>query len=151
MATSRKKNTSSKNGKGTGSRSNRRAPGSGGRGEYYHIELRGNEDFATYRTQDVGDPGHIQRVAGKREKGSWATVKWLVSKKDAHVEDGALVADTQDAKDLLRRLRSKPVHLSGDRFEAKPRRRSAGRSTAQKKTGGRSTKKSQATRSRSRS
>lgn len=152
MATSRKNNSGNKNksGKATQSRSNRRAPGSSGRGEYYHIELRRDEDFATYRTQDVGDPGHIQRVGGKREGGPWATVKWLVSKEDAHVEDGTLVADTQDARDLLRRLRSKPVHLSGDRFEAKPRRRTSGSSGTKKKAGGRSTKKSQTSRSKSR-
>jgi hypothetical protein len=102
--------------------SKRQKPGSGGQGNYYHIELRGGEDFETYRTQDVGDAGHLQRVAGKRAGGGWSTVKWLVSKEDAHVEDGKLVGDTQEVKDMLRRLRSKPVHIRGDRFEAKPRR-----------------------------
>jgi hypothetical protein len=100
----------------------RRKPGSGGSGAFYHIEVREGGGFETFRTQDVGDPGHLQRVAGKRESGSWATVKWLVSKEDAHVEDGKLVPNTKDARDLLKKLGSKPVHLSGDRFEAKPRR-----------------------------
>jgi len=100
----------------------RRKPGSGGSGNYYHIEVRDDDGFETFRTQDVGDEGHLQRVAGKRESGSWATVKWLVSKEDAHVENGKLVPDTKDARDLLKKLGSKPVHLSGDRFEAKPRR-----------------------------
>ena len=119
MATGRK----NKNGKAKSSRSSkRRAPGSSGQGNFYHIELREGDDFETFRTQDVGDPGHLQRVAGKRAGGSWATVKWLVSKQDAHVEDGKLVGDTQEAKDLLRKLRSRPVHLRGDRFQAKPRR-----------------------------
>lgn len=119
MATSRK----NQNGKGTKSRgSERRPPGSGGRGNYYHIELREGDDFETFRTQDVGDPGHLQRVGGKRAGGGWSTVKWLVSKDDAHVEDGRLVGDTQEAKDLIRRLRSRPVHIQGDRFRAKPRR-----------------------------
>ena len=49
-------------------------------------------------------------------------MKWLVSKEDAHVEDGKLVGDTKEAKDLLKKLRSKPVHIRGDRFQAKPRR-----------------------------
>jgi len=148
MATSRKTNTNKKNGK----KSRRKSPGSSGRGQYYHIELRRDQDFETFRTQDVGDPGHIQRVAGKREGGSWATVKWLVGKDDAHIEDGRLVGDTQDAKDLLRRLRSRPVHLSGDRFEAKPRRSGASRSRAgsQKKTSGQSNKKSKSSRTKSR-
>jgi hypothetical protein len=119
MATNRK-NQNGKAKKSQGSR--RQKPGSGGTGNYYHIELREGSDFETFRTQDVGDPGHLQRVGGKRPGGGWSTVKWLVSKEDAHVEDGKLVGDTQDAKDLLKRLRSKPVHIRGDRFKARPRR-----------------------------
>ena len=119
MATNRK----NQNGRDSKSRGGeRRPPGSGGQGNYYHIELRSGEDFETFRTQDVGDPGHLQRVGGKRAGGGWSTVKWLVSKEDAHVEDGKLVGDTQEARDLIRRLRSRPVHIQGDRFEAKPRR-----------------------------
>jgi hypothetical protein len=144
MATSSKTRSGSKNGKGT-----RKSPGSTGQGEYYHVELRRNEDFATYRTQDVGAPGHIQRVAGKREGGPWATVKWLIGKEDAHVENGTLVGDTKDAKDLLKKLRSKPVHISGDRFEAKPRRSGTGRSSSQRNTRNKKTKRTQTTRSRS--
>ena len=146
MATSRKTSSKNTSPKKTG----RKSPGSSGRGNYYHIELRRDEDFETFRTQDVGDPGHIQRVAGKREGGSWATVKWLVDKGDAHVEGGRLVGDTQDAMDLLRRLRSRPVHLGGDRFEAKPRRSGSSRpgTGKQKKTRGQSSKKSKTTKSR---
>jgi hypothetical protein len=86
------------------------------------VEVRPGDDFVTFRTQDVGDPGHIQRVAGKRETGSWATVKWLIDKNDAHVEGNTLVGDTSEAKDVLKKLGSKVIHKSGDRFEAKPRR-----------------------------
>ena len=119
MATSRKnQNNKSKQSGNSG----RAKPGSGGQGNYYHIELREGSDFETFRTQDVGDEGHLQRVAGKRATGSWATVKWLVSKDDAHVEGGKLVGDTQEAKDLIRRLRSRPTQIRGDRFQAKPRR-----------------------------
>jgi hypothetical protein len=46
----------------------------------------------------------------------------LISKEDAHVEDGKLVGDTTEAKDLIRRLRTKPKLIRGDRFEAKDRR-----------------------------
>jgi hypothetical protein len=81
MATSRK----SSNGKSTKSTTRRQKPGSGGQGNYYHIEVRDGSDFETFRTQDIGDPGHLQRVGGKRATGSWATVKWLISKEDAHV------------------------------------------------------------------
>src|SRR5215213_9066969 len=121
MATSRKKSSSSTSGKQAQSRSTRRAPGTGGQGDYYHVEVRPGDDFVTFRTQDVGDPGHLQRVAGKRENGGWATVKWLIGKEDAHVEDGKLVGDTQEVKDLLRKLRTKPVLKKGDVFESKPR------------------------------
>src|SRR6185503_5996264 len=83
------------------SRSNggeRQTPGSGGTGKYYHVEVRDGGDFESFRTQDVGDPGHLQRVSGKRASGSWITVKWLIGKEDAHVEDGKLVGDTRDAR-----------------------------------------------------
>ena len=101
--------------------SDRKKPGSGGQGDYYHVEVREGGDFETFRTQDVGDAGHLQRVGGKRASGSWATVKWLISKEDAHVENGKLVGDTKDAKDLIRKLGSQPVQVTGDRFKAKDR------------------------------
>ena len=141
--------TSHKNGNSTStrSRSTRRAPGSGGQGEYYHVEVRPGEDFVTYRTQDVGEPGHVERVAGKRESGSWLTVKWLISKEDAHIEGDTLVGDTSDAKDVLKKLGSNPVHKTGDRFEASPRRNVPERSkptAAQKKAHTQNIKKAQA-------
>lgn len=101
---------------------NRKKPRAGDGGDYYRIGVRPKEDFKTFRTQDVGEKGHIQRVAGKRSSGSWSTVTWLVSKDDAHVEKGRLVPDTAEAKDLLNRLGSTPEHIKGDIFEAKPRR-----------------------------
>src|SRR5512138_3180356 len=145
MATSRKNSSSSKS--QTRSRSTRRAPGSRGQGEYYHVEVRPGQDFVTYRTQDVGDPGHLQRVAGKRESGSWATVKWLIDKNDAHVDGERLVGDTQEAKDLIKKLGSKPVHKKGDVFEAKPRRNVPEKSkptAAQKRARSQNIKKAQA-------
>jgi len=152
MATSRKSSSNTSNGKGTRSSSDRRSPGSSGQGEYYHVEVRPGEEFVSYRTQDVGDPGHIQRVAGKRESGSWATVKWLIDKQDAHVEGDTLVGDTSDARDVLKKLGSKVTHKSGDRFEAKPRRNVPEKSkptAAQKKARSQNIKKAQAARSRS--
>jgi hypothetical protein len=99
----------------------RKKPGTGGEGNYYHVELRRSEDFVTFRTQDVGEPGHIQRVAGKRGSGSWDTVKWLISKDDAHIENEHLVPDSSEAEEVLAELGAQPVHLKGDIFEAKPR------------------------------
>src|SRR5919204_6414091 len=66
----------------------RKKPGTGGQGDYFHVTVRDKKDFVTFRTQDVGEPGHVQRVAGKRESGSWDTATWLISKEDAHVEGG---------------------------------------------------------------
>ena len=99
----------------------RRKPAMGGHGNYYHVAVRPKGEFVTFRTQDVGEPGHIQRVAGKRGSGSWDTVKWLIGKEDAHVEHGKLIPDTQEAKKVLDELGSTPKHVKGDMFQAKPR------------------------------
>jgi hypothetical protein len=96
-------------------------PGSTGEGEYYHIEVRPKSLFVTFRTHDVGKKGGIQRVGGKRSSGSWDDQKWLISKDYAHVEGGKLIPDNEDARKVLAALGSKPVHVSGDRFKAKPR------------------------------
>jgi hypothetical protein len=127
----------------------RKAPGSSGQGNYYHVEVRDKGDFETFRTQDVGDEGHLQRVAGKRSSGSWATVKWLIGKEDAHVEDGKLVGDTKEARDLIKELGAKPVQVRGDRFEARPRRNVPERSkptAAQTRARKQNIKKAQSTR-----
>jgi hypothetical protein len=99
----------------------RAKPGSTGEGEYYHIEVRPKGEFVSFRTHDVGKKGGIQRVGGKRSSGSWDDQKWLISKEHAHIERGKLVPDTEDAREVLEALGSKPVHVDGDRFKAKPR------------------------------
>jgi len=99
----------------------RARPGSTGEGEYYHIEVRPKRQFTTFRTHDVGRKGGIQRVAGKRSSGTWDDQKWLISKAQAHVDDGKLIPDTSDARDVVEALGSEPVHVTGDRFQAKPR------------------------------
>jgi hypothetical protein len=99
----------------------RERPGATGQGEYFHVEVRPQSGFATFRTQDVGKKGGIQRVAGKRGSGSWDDQKWLISKQDAHIENNKLVPDTADARKVLERLGSEPQHIRGDRFKAKPR------------------------------
>jgi len=58
--------------------------GTQGGGDYYRIVVRPKGDFTTFRYQDVGDKGHIQRLAGKRSSGSWDTQAWLISKGDAY-------------------------------------------------------------------
>jgi hypothetical protein len=137
MATTRQRQAAKKNIKKAGARwksmssrqhalaqpegRNRKKPGTTGKGNYYHVDVRSKGQFASFRTQDVGGRGHIQRVAGKRSSGSWDTAKWLISKEDAHVQNGRLVPDTADAKKVIAQLGSKPVHVQGDHFKAKPR------------------------------
>lgn len=100
----------------------RAKPGSTGKGQYYHITVRPKTEFRSFRVQDVGRRGHIQRVAGRRSSGSWATHKWLVSKQDARVRGGQLVGATPAAKKVLGILSSKTKWRVGDKFTAKPRR-----------------------------
>jgi hypothetical protein len=99
----------------------RAKPGSKGRGRFFHIQVRPKSQFTRFRVQDVGTRGGVERVAGQRSNGSWDTVKWLVEKTHAHVHGGTLVADTAEARKLLRSLGSTPVQTAGDRFRAKPR------------------------------
>ena len=117
--------------------STRKKPGSTGQGDYYHVEVRPTGDFVTFRTQDVGRRGHIQRVAGQRTSGYWSTVKWLIDKDDAHVQGNKLIPDTKDAKDVIDQLGSSPTRMAGDRFKATPRpkvRESDKPNRAQKRT-----------------
>ena len=99
---------------------NRKKPGATGDGEFYHIAVRPKAQFSTFRTQDVGEKGGIERVAGKRGSGSWDTQKWLISKELAHVEEEKLVADTQEAREVLDNLGSQPERIEADRFVARP-------------------------------
>jgi hypothetical protein len=100
----------------------RKKPGTKGSGNYFRVGVHRKEDFVTFRNQDVGQPGHIQRLAGKRSSGSWDTVTWLISKEDAHLSNGRLVPDTESARKVLEKLGSAPKHVTGDIFAAKPRR-----------------------------
>jgi hypothetical protein len=129
--------------------SERKRPGAGG--DFYRVEVRPKKEFVTFRTQDVGGKGHIERVAGKRESGSWATVAWLIGKEDAHVSGRKLVADSRDAKQVLKRLGSEPVRRSGDRFEARDRPNVPERAkptAAQQRARSKNIKKAQAARRR---
>jgi hypothetical protein len=98
----------------------RAKPGSGG-GQFFHIEVRPKADFTTFRTQDVGSKGGIERVAGKRSSGSWSTQKWLIAKDQAHIERGRLVGDSPDARKVLTLLGTTPVRIRADRFKAHDR------------------------------
>ena len=99
----------------------RAKPGSSGKGRFFHIQVRPNVQFTRFRVQDIGARGGIERVSGQRVNGSWDTAKWLVEKNHAHIHGGKLVADSAEARKLLRGLGSVPVQTAGDRFRARPR------------------------------
>lgn len=95
-------------------------PGEKGAGDFYRITIRDKKQFVAFRNHDVGDGGHLERVAGRRKDGSWDTQAWLVEKKDAHISGDSLVPDNNDVKELFDQLGSKPKHIKGDVFTAKP-------------------------------
>jgi|SRR3989338_1859780 len=100
----------------------RKAPGTTGKGRFYRIEVRLKSEFKTFRVQDVGRKGGLERLAGKRPSGSWDTVSWLISKDDAHTVRGKLVIDDKKAKSALKQIRGPIVHIKGDVFRAHPTR-----------------------------
>jgi hypothetical protein len=99
--------------------SKRAATGITSHDEYYRIIVRPKEQFTIFRTQDIGKPGALQRLAGKCSGGTWATQAWLVNKGSAHVEGKKLVADNKDVQDLIRQLGSQPVLEKDDIFSTK--------------------------------
>ncbi|MDX2143624.1 MAG: hypothetical protein SFV19_09740 [Rhodospirillaceae bacterium] len=130
-------------------RRRRAKPGASGKGAFFHVEVRPKGRFVAFRAQDVGGAGGIERVAGRRASGTWDTQKWLIGKAHAHVAGGRLIADTAEARHVLAGLSSRPVHLGGDRFKAKPRRdipESAKPTPAQRRAQRRNIKKAQAAR-----
>lgn len=100
----------------------RKKPGTAGTGAFYRIEVRPKGSFTSFRTQDVGKKGGLERIAGRRSSGSWATATWLVSKKNAHVTiKGELVIDNKKERAALAKaLRGKILHVKGDVFAAHP-------------------------------
>lgn len=102
----------------------RAKPGTKGTGDYFRVIVRPKSQFKSFRVQDVGDPGGLERLAGHRSSGSWATHAWLISKDKAHLEGDKLVADDADAKKLLKSLGSEPIHTKGDIFTLAARHKS---------------------------
>lgn len=103
----------------------RKKPGTTGNGKFYRIEIRPKGDFKTFRIQDVGKKGGLERLAGKRPSGSWDTVTWLVSKEDAKVMGGRLSITDAKARSVLAQIRGPIVHVKGDIFHAHPKKKSS--------------------------
>jgi len=99
----------------------RERPGTGGGGRYYRVEVRPKGGFEIFRYHDVGRPGHVKRLAGKRPTGTWADAAWLISKTDAHVTNGVLVADTPGARKVLQDIGPATL-VSGSLFRGHPRK-----------------------------
>lgn len=102
----------------------RRKPGTTGKGNFYRIEVRPKSEFTSFRNQDVGRKGDLERLAGRRSSGSWDTVSWLVEKDVAHINDkGRLViTDKKVLSSLEKQIRGPITHVVGDVFKAHPRR-----------------------------
>lgn len=96
----------------------RKKPGTTGHGKFFRIEVRPKSEFKTFRVQDVGKKGGLERLAGRRGSGSWGTVSWLVSKKDAKVKNRELVITGTRAKSVLKSLRGPIRRVKGDIFRA---------------------------------
>ena len=99
----------------------RQKPGTTGRGKFFRIEVRPKSEFKTFRVQDVGKKGGLERLAGKRGSGSWDTVAWLVSKEDAKIKNRELIIKDIHAKTVLKNLRGPILRVKGDVFRAYPR------------------------------
>lgn len=99
----------------------RQKPGSTGKGKFFHIEVRPKGEFKTFRIQDVGKKGGLERLAGKRSSGSWDTVSWLVSKEDAKIRNRELIIKDVHAKTVLKNLQGPIIRVKGDIFRAKPK------------------------------
>lgn len=98
----------------------RKKPGSTGGGKFYRIVVRDKNDFTSFRVQDVGEKGGLERLAGRRSSGSWDTVSWLISKEDAHVKNGHLIITDKKARSVLKSLSGHIYHVKGDIFRAHP-------------------------------
>lgn len=99
----------------------RKAPGSTGKGKFYRIELRPKGQFTSFRIQDVGEKGGLERLAGHRPSGSWATATWLIAKDKAAIVRGKLQITGAKEKSVLRQIKGPIVHVKGDIFHAHPR------------------------------
>jgi hypothetical protein len=99
----------------------RAKPGTKGTGEYFRIVVRSKEQFSSFKVDDVGKKGNIERVAGHRPSGTWDTQAWLISKDMAKKIGNTLETSNKDVKGVLDNLGSKPKYLKGDIFTAKPR------------------------------
>ena len=131
----------------------RAKPGTRGKGRYYRVIVRPKTEFSSFRVQDVGGIGGVERLAGKRKNNTWDTQAWLIPKNQAHVSSGVLIGNTANVKNVLSKLGSKARRVKADVFRAKPRRdipESKKPTAAMRRAQRRNIKKAQATKRRKR-
>lgn len=99
----------------------RAKPGMGGAGKFFRIEIRPKGQFTSFRTQDVGKKGGLERIAGRRASGSWATATWLIAKKNARIAGKKLViTNAKEKLSLAKAVRGPITWVKGDVFHAHP-------------------------------
>jgi hypothetical protein len=90
-----------------------------GRRSYFRINLRPADRYVGFRSETLGPPGHIIRIFGKSPGRGWEVQAWLISKNDAHIQDGMLAPRTESARMVLRGIVD-GIHQTGvDLFEVK--------------------------------
>ncbi len=100
----------------------RAKPGTGPSAGFYRVEVRPARSFASFRTQDVGKKGGLERIAGHRASGSWDTQAWLISKDHAHVNEKneLVIDDIKERKALEKAISGKITLVKGGIFHAHP-------------------------------
>jgi hypothetical protein len=93
--------------------------GKEGCGDYFYLEVRPRTQYKFFRFHDVGEPGHIQRLAGQKDDGSWEDQGWIISKRDAHMEHHFLKADSKNAEEILE-IYGPAHHVEADVFIGHP-------------------------------
>lgn len=75
-------------------------------GNYYHIIVKDvpQSKVKQYRTQDVGTPGHLQRLVAKLKDGRWITTSWHLSQQDAYVKNSRLHSQDSGIQQFINKL-----------------------------------------------
>jgi hypothetical protein len=89
--------------------------------KYFKIVVRQRSEFKTYEVKKDFIGEGVMRVAGKRMSGLWDTQAWLISQREAHIENRRLVPDTQFARYVVRSLASEPRWVKSNIFRARDR------------------------------
>ncbi|MFA6024447.1 MAG: hypothetical protein WC777_04515 [Candidatus Gracilibacteria bacterium] len=92
-------------------------------GHFFHLELRPREDFVLFSVRDIGREGHSFLVLGQFPDGTWATHKWLISKRDAYISDkGELKSEDYLVQEILDYVDGDLVHKTADSFVVRTHR-----------------------------